>query len=94
MKSRENPRCNIPESQSCDISGNTRKNTFGDKSPVVWNMCVSSVQLMTGCVSSEMMRLLLCVSSLLMQTHVATLVAIHTNTHGEKLGHRFECRHM
>ena len=31
MKSRENPRCNIPESQSCDISGNTRKNTFGDK---------------------------------------------------------------
>ena len=39
---------------------------------------MSSVQLMTWCVSSVRMRLLLCVSSLLMQTHVATVCA---NTH-------------
>ena len=41
MKSRENPRCNIPESQSCDVSGNTRKNTFGDKvTSCLEHMCV------------------------------------------------------
>ena len=76
MKSRENPRCNIPESQSCDISGNARKKILSViKSPVVWNICVSSVQPMTWCVSSVMMRLLMCVSSLLMQTQVVTVCA-------------------
>ena len=49
---------------------------------------------MTWCVSSVRMRLLLCVSSLLMQTHVATVCA-NTHQHTQKkLGHRFECRHM
>ena len=41
VKSREYPRCIIPESQSCDISGNTRtKILLVIKSPVVWNICV------------------------------------------------------
>ena len=41
MKSRENPRCNIPESQSCDVIVNTRKNTFGDKvTSCLEHMCV------------------------------------------------------
>ena len=85
MKSRENPRCNIPESQSCDISGNTRKNTFGDKvTSCLEHMCVIGSTDDMVCVLGKDAFTLVCVLASYADT-CSDRLCKHTPTHTEKL---------
>ena len=86
MKSRENPRCHIPESQSCDVIGNTRKNTFGDKvTSCLEHMCVIGSTDDMVCVLGKDAFTLVCVLGSYADTRSIRVVRTHTNTHGKKI---------
>ena len=72
------------------------KNTFGDKvTSCLEHVCVIGSTDDMVCVLGNDAFTPVCVLASYADTcGYTSLVAIHTNTHGEKLGHRFECRHM